>query len=703
METPFSDHTFEKLQYEQQGNQPNIIVSSVLHKMITDHVADSIYVMKVRDDGQFTYVFANDAALASINKSAEDVLGLTILQVLGSSGDEISTFYRRSVSSMSDYRYTDEVVVNGETRSYETRLTPIHDRTDGNYVVAVSRDITIQQQEKLELKKVKEHYSSLINHNLDPIFTLSNNGDIKAINNAVTTIFNYEQSGRSSKIEDFFHSVTFGKVFDAIKTTRLGQPKDLQSVTMLHQNGSHLTVHIKFVPIKLEGKVEGMYMIVRDATIETENEDQIRFLSLHDHLTGLWNKRALKEHLTSLLMAVKSNHHDNAVICLDLDRFKVLNDSLGYNIGDELLKEVAARLKTMTASKQQLYRLTADEFIFVIQDTDQDKIEQFVRKIIQNFNRSFTVRNQEYYISSCIGIALFPKDGNNVDSLINKASQALLVAKAKGKGHYRFYSKEMNDAVPNEVLMETHLRRAIELNEFTLHYQPQVNLSDGSIQSVEALLRWNNHKFGSVSPAQFIPLAEETGLILPIGKWVIDQACAQLEGWKRKGLQKTRVAINISPQQFSQENFDVIIRDALQRHNLDPSMLEIEITESAMGNMLETLSMLKKLKKIGVKISIDDFGTGYSSLNYLKKFPIDILKIDQSFVKEIQSDKRDAAITKTIIHLAHSLGMEVVAEGVEEPFQVKFLREEHCQKGQGYYFSKPVSSIEIEKHFKKIV
>lgn len=292
---------------------------------------------------------------------------------------------------------------------------------------------------------------------------------------------------------------------------------------------------------------------------------------------------------------------------------------------------------------------------------------------------------------------MFPADGQDSETLIKNADGALLQVKEKGKGHFRFYRSDMKDAFPNYILMEAHLRKAIEMNEFVMHYQPQVNLKTGKIKTFEALLRWQNRKFGNVPPSQFIPLAEETGLIIPIGEWVIHSVCSQLADWRNKGYKDIRVAINISPKQFLQTNLPEIIQKALFMNQLPASALEIEITEGAMEDTIAALSMLHRLKKIGIIISVDDFGTGYSSLNYLKRFPIDILKIDQSFVREIQVNEKDAAITKTIIHLAHNLGMEVIAEGVEEEDQVQFLVSAQCQKAQGYYFSRPVSAKEIEQ------
>ena len=292
---------------------------------------------------------------------------------------------------------------------------------------------------------------------------------------------------------------------------------------------------------------------------------------------------------------------------------------------------------------------------------------------------------------------MFPFDGKKMDELLIKADQALYIAKDRGRAHYRFYQEQMNLAFPNDALMESHLRRAIEKEEFSIHYQPQVNLVTGEINSFEALLRWNNRKFGYVSPMNFIPLAEESGMIMQIGEWVLEEVCKQLKYWQEKGYRPVRIAVNISPKQFIQENFAMKINEKIKKYGIRSCSLEVEITESAMTDMQDTFSTLKELKDIGVVISIDDFGTGYSSLSYLKKYPIDIIKIDQSFIKDMELDDKNAAIATTIIQLAHSLGMEVIAEGVEKDKQVEILKSANCQKAQGYLFSKPVSIENINK------
>ncbi|WP_227395680.1 EAL domain-containing protein [Jeotgalibacillus aurantiacus] len=675
-----------------------LMIPSVLEQLITIHASDAIYMMKADHKDQFIYLYVNNAALRSMNLRREDVLGKSILQVMGEeTGRKIHNYYLKAKASKKNLRYRDRISDESGTSTFETSITPIFSgEMNENYMVAVARDVTREQIERDRLQTLEQRYRSIIEENLDAILTLSRDGIMESANEAAKQIFECDLSSLPGKpVLSLFHEEELNKVKQALNRSMEGTPTEvsfLEAKTFLEKP---VILQAKFVPIKLEGSVQGVYLIARDTTAEIETDEKINYLHFHDRLTGLPNRQALKSRIAEMTANQKNESH--AILCLDLDNFKALNEALGYTTGDELLVKVAKRLEGYSGLSDNLFRLTADEFIMTMERTSKEEIEKMASGVIRLFAEPFVIRGQEYFISASIGISLFPQDGMDDDSLVNHAGHALQMAKRKGRSLYQFYNVEMNKSSSRKMMMENHLRRAIEFDELSLVYQPQVNLKNGEINSVEALLRWNNRKFGHVSPGEFIPVAEESGQILPIGLWVIDQACQQLFKWTSQGIRHTRIAINISPKQFAQENFDEMIMESLKKYDVDPDLLEIEITESAMSNMTETLSMLKKLKNIGVKISVDDFGTGYSSLNYLRQFPIDILKIDQSFVKELRSEKKDAAITKTIIHLAHSLGLEVVAEGVEEPFQVRFLQNAQCQKGQGYFFSKPLPSCEMEK------
>jgi diguanylate cyclase (GGDEF)-like protein len=413
----------------------------------------------------------------------------------------------------------------------------------------------------------------------------------------------------------------------------------------------------------------------------------------------LRNRRAMLDQLDQLVKNKKRTSHQFALLFIDIDRFKYLNDTLGHLVGDQILKQVAERLIDIQHDGCTVYRQGGDEFIVVLEDSSRQKAGEFAQKVLSRFSESFYFNSQEYYITPSIGISLFPNDGKDAETLIKSADEALFSVKEKGKAHYQFYRAEMHSAGINVIALEAHLRKAIERDELELYYQPQVNLFTNEITSFEALLRWNSKELGFISPAEFIPLAEDTGLIIPIGNWVIDRACRQIKEWVGISGKPIRIAVNISPKQFMQLDLVQVIKRAIDHYKIQPSLLEIEITEGAMHDTKETIPLLKKLKKLGITVSIDDFGTGYSSLSYLKQYPIDVLKIDQSFVRDIKSDDKDAAIITTIIHLGKSLGMEVVAEGVEEESQAEFLKEAFCEKAQGFLFAKPLRAHEAEEKF----
>ncbi|MFB1081289.1 EAL domain-containing protein [Jeotgalibacillus sp. JSM ZJ347] len=668
-------------------------INNMLSVIITKHLGDAVVIIE-EVEGEFIYKYANQSALYSMKKKIEHVLDKTVQEVMGTLSPKLIELYRHAQMNQVDLRYRDLNDSNGEPKYFETHLSTLSDdQSNRNFIVAVVRDVTEEEREKNKLKNLHEHYQSIIQHNLDAILTLSDNGTITSVNQAAERTFG---AGSDQFIDhlvsSFFSKGSSFNVKNCIHKAIKDGPHELHFIPAVTAEGSTIVVHTKFVPIIVQGQAQGVYMIIRDATSEQETKEKINFLYMHDRLTGLLNRQAFSRHIDELSELTKDTH---SVLCLDLDNFKKLNNTLGFNAGDELLKKVAGRLRTLIDDGDYLYRLNADEFVFLLHNTTQMQTNDFADHILTLFQQPFIINDQEYFVTARIGVSIFPTDGIQSEVLINRAAQALHTVKNAGVPGVGFYHNKMMQTFPDKMIMETHLRRAIELNELSLHYQPQVDLQNGEISSIEALLRWNNRKFGSVPPSEFITMAEENGMIHTIGAWVIDQACLQLQAWSLQGINNIRIAVNISPKQFSQADFDQVIMNALKKYNVDAKLLEIEITESAMSNINTTLIMLKKLKKIGVKISVDDFGTGYSSLNYLRLFPIDILKIDQSFVREIQSERKDAAITKTIIHLAHSLGLEVVAEGVEEMAQVSFLRNEQCQKGQGYFFSKPLPSAEM--------
>ena len=425
-------------------------------------------------------------------------------------------------------------------------------------------------------------------------------------------------------------------------------------------------------------------------------EKTARRLADFDPLTGLPNRVLFNDRLSQALARAHRRRLKPLVLVLNLDRFKTINDTLGKAIGDQVLQGVAVRLTAALRAEDTVARL-GDEFQVMLPSHDGpgDAIT-VAEKLRQALNAPFSIGGHELYVGASIGISLFPEDGETADVLIKNADAALHRAKEQGRDNCQLYAPAMNAAVLDRFVLEGDLRRALEREEFVLHYQPVVDPSSGAILSVEALVRWLHPEEGLRGPGSFIGIAEETGLIVPLGEWVLRTACKQCRSWQKPGLSAVRVSVNVSARQFRHAGFVDVVASACRDADLDPSLLTLEVTESlAMEQADSTIGMLNELKRLGVAISIDDFGTGYSSLSYLKRLPIDILKIDRSFVKDIPDDEDDSAIAKLIISLAHGLRLTVVAEGVETTAQLAFLLPEHCDAVQGYLFSRPVPAPDI--------
>ncbi|MBK7846698.1 MAG: EAL domain-containing protein [Zoogloea sp.] len=429
-----------------------------------------------------------------------------------------------------------------------------------------------------------------------------------------------------------------------------------------------------------------------DITERKASEARIAYLAQHDPLTGLPNRTLLQDRLDQALAHAVRHGSRIAVLFLDLDRFKTINDSLGHMTGDRLLQGVALRLSECTRETDTISRQGGDEFLIVLTDVDgPDDAARVAEKILDRLGPPFDIDGQLLATSFSIGIALFPDDGKCAESLMKNADTAMYHAKESGRNTYRFFDEVMNINALERLQLENALRQALDNQEFCLYYQPQVNLASGRIIGVEALLRWFNGALGGVPPSSFIPLAEECGLIVPIGRWVLHQACRQAKAWQAQGYAPIPVAVNLSAMQFRRADMVATVREALEASGLSPQWLELELTESLlMQSGAQVENTLAELKALGVRMSIDDFGTGYSSLAYLKRFPVDCLKIDRSFVNDLIDDPDDAAIVRAVIQLGRSLRLDVIAEGTETHEQLDVLRAEGCVAAQGYVFSPPL-------------
>jgi diguanylate cyclase (GGDEF)-like protein/PAS domain S-box-containing protein len=445
------------------------------------------------------------------------------------------------------------------------------------------------------------------------------------------------------------------------------------------------------------GKFEGYRGVTRDITEQKAAEERIRHLAQHDELTGLPNRTMFNRNVMHAITRAQRYGRTLAILFIDLDRFKFINDTLGHEVGDYVLEEIAERLRGCMRGSDTIARFGGDEFVILIEEfTAPSDITGVVNKLLVAVRKPLKNQGQEFSLSASVGISTYPDDGNNAQTLLKNADIAMYRAKDRGRNDFQFYSSEMNVHSVERLAMESSLRLALERGEFLLHYQPKVEINSGRMVGMEALIRWRHPKLGLVFPEEFIPLAEETGLIVPIGEWALRTACSQNRAWQQQGLRPLRIAVNLSARQFIHERLLEDVADVLRQTGLAPEFLELELTESTvMQNPEKTVKTLNAFRAMGIHLAIDDFGTGYSSLAYIKQFPIDSLKVDQSFIEDIPGDENDVAITKAIIALAQSLKLKVVAEGVENAEQLRFLREHICDQMQGYYCSKPLPEHEF--------
>jgi diguanylate cyclase (GGDEF)-like protein/PAS domain S-box-containing protein len=447
------------------------------------------------------------------------------------------------------------------------------------------------------------------------------------------------------------------------------------------------------------GRFRGYRGTGSDITARKITEQRVHHVAQHDVLTGLPNRSLLQDRLGQAVAYATRSGHPVWVMLIDLDRFKYVNDSMGHKAGDVLLMTVAARLRSSLRDTDTVARLSGDEFVVILsQHEDQPLSGDIVQRVMDSVAQPVMLGPKEFFVTCSIGVAAYPSDGTPAESLIEHADIAMYRAKKLGRNNFQFYTPAMNEESLERVRIESALRNALERNEFVLHYQPQVDLKTGQIVGMEALIRWKHPELGMVPPGRFISVAEDTGLIVPIGAWVMRTACAQNKAWQDAGLGHLRVAVNLSARQFSATELLPGIEQVLRDTGLEPSCLELELTESLfMSDVTPAVDLLHRMKSLGVKLSIDDFGTGYSSFSYLSRFPIDVLKIDRSFVNDITHDANDAAIVASIIALAHNLRLSVIAEGVETAEQLDYLRHQGCDEMQGYYFSRPLPAQEFEQ------
>ena len=556
------------------------------------------------------------------------------------------------------------------------------------------RDVTAKFKAEEALRDSEQRYRLLFEQNAAGVCVTKLDGEIIDCNITFASMLGYERAELIGNKIALLHERPSER---AEIEQMLQQAKTVNSVEteLRRKSGGSLYV---LQNLTLAG--DRIHMTVADISDRKRAEEQIEFHAYHDVLTHLPNRKLFTDRLSQNLTHARRTGKSLAVMFVDLDHFKTINDTMGHTAGDELLLEMARRLRGCVREDDTVARLGGDEFTIILSELRHPEDAVTVaEKIIKAVQKSMIIGGMPIEVSASIGIALYPVDGNDPESLLRNADSAMYRAKESGRNTYQLCTDEMKGRALQRLSLETKLRRALQEQQLVLHYQPQVSLSDGKVIGAEALLRWNDPERGYVYPSSFIPVAEESRLILPIGDWVLRTACTQMREWRDRGLALPRISINLSPRQFQQQDLVDTIRRVLEETRLEAKALEIEITEgTAMANAEATIETLHALRELGCSISIDDFGTGYSSLNYLKRFPITCVKVDSAFVRDLTRNEGDAAIVSAVIAIARSLKLKVIAEGVETDEQFAFLRKRKCDAAQGYYFSRPVEAPDLAEY-----
>ncbi|HFK1459598.1 TPA: EAL domain-containing protein [Bacillus cereus] len=688
-----------KEQYSNQNTFLSMIDMDLIRRGLLHAIQDLVFIVKVIDDEIFKYIYVNKLGM-DYAKLSEECYGKTFAEVLPEDTAEIlQVQYAKVASEAKAHTFCDVVSLPKGELHYESSLNPVFDEEGVcQFIICITRDITAQIEEKMEIEEKQMLFKSLLEYNNDSIISIDSIGRITYANPATYEIFGYRFEELNNKFIFEFINKEYEKDFQIIfKEAMQGRAKQIVSKKYVHKEGYELYISLRTIPIIVNGEIVGVYIVTRDVTKQVLNEMRTEYLAYYDQLTGLMNRISCTNKLNDFL----NEKVAFAFIFIDLDEFHLINDTFGHKEGDKVLQKVTECLSSFQIPDMHLFREHDDQFVMLIENITKERVEVFAKSIQKKISEHFVIEEEDVYLSASIGIVMAPTDGEDEKILFQRVDAALEKAKEKGKGHYHFYGNGLDCEREKRFIIENQLHRAIEKNEFFLYYQPQMNIETKKIASMEALIRWENKELGFVSPNQFIPLAERTGFIIKLDEWVINEVCRQIREWLNKGYEVVPIAVNISARHFRSITLIEMITRALHKYNVSAHLLAIEVTEGALIHKDISKRVLLQLKEQNLKIHLDDFGTGYSSLSYLKTYPIDTLKIDRSFMEGIHVDKRDTNITAAIIHLAHTLELDVIAEGVEKAEQIQFLKEKNVKFVQGYYYSRPLSKYDLENVYYK--
>ncbi len=647
------------------------------------------------------FLAVNRAAIRQYGYSEEEFLGMTIAQIrpeetvpdlmrdlsLGRTGLQAREVWK--------HRRKDRTLLDVEAVCDDLEFH------GARAMLVAAYDVTERQQAQEAARRAEEKYRAIFDNAVVGIFQHAPDGRPLRINHAFACMHGYDSPEEllrevPNAAAQLF--VTPERMMEICQTAAEQGIVRGAEVELYRKDRSRFWVMVNLRAIRdPQGALVMFEGTAEDISHRKAAEAQVSFLAYHDALTGLPNRELFKDRLENALAGARRKKERLAVLFLDLDRFKNINDSLGHSCGDEVLKAVAGRLRQCARQQDTVARLGGDEFLIMLANLrERNEAEDVARRVVEAMAQTFVVEGRALSTGGCIGISVFPEDGSDSETLIRNADAAMYCAKEEGSNRVRVFTGDMTSRAVARLTVESALRAALEADEFFLLYQPQVEIASGRISGIEALLRWQHPVRGVVRPGDFIPVAESSGLILPIGEWVVRATCAQLAQWRDQGRRVTPVSVNVSALQFRQEGFCSLIRSALDDAGLPAQALELELTESLLfSNAATMLPVLEELRQMGVTLAIDDFGTGYSSLSYLKQFRVRTLKIDGSFIRGLGTDRDDEAITTAVVQMARSLNMRVVAEGVETARQAEFLRALGCEAMQGYWISHPLPAEEM--------